>query len=67
VRRRARHDPHHLRGEPPEVGARLPVVDVDELLELPLAGEVRNLGLEIRGRVPVSPFGTYGSGSGIFD
>ena len=49
---RARHDPHHLRGQPAEVGARLLVVDVDELLELPLAREMRDLGLEICGRVP---------------
>ncbi len=61
---RARHDPHHLRGQPAEVVASLLVVDVDELLELPLTRKVRDLGLEIGGRVPGQALGHVRLGVG---
>ena len=50
--RRARDDPHHLRGEPPEVLACLLIGDLVQLAELPLPREPGRLGLEIGRRVP---------------
>jgi hypothetical protein len=52
---RASDDRHHLRGEPGEVVARLPVGDLVQLPELPLPCQPRRLGLEIGGRVPGQP------------
>ena len=49
--RRARDDPHHLRGEPREVVARLLVGDLVQLAELPLPRQPRRLGLEVGRRV----------------
>jgi len=49
--RRAGDDRHHLRRETAEVVARLVVVDVHQLGELPDAREARGLGLEIGRRV----------------
>ena len=53
--RRARDDPHHLRGDPAEVLARLLVRDLVQLAELPHAGEAGRLGLEVGRRVPGQP------------
>ena len=50
--RRLGDDRHHLRRKAGQVVARLGVVDVDELLELPDAGQPRGLGLEVGRRVP---------------
>ena len=48
---RTRDDPHHLRGEPPEVVACLLVGDLVQLAELPFPGEPRRLRLEVCRRV----------------
>jgi hypothetical protein len=50
--RGTRDDAHHLGREPPEVLAGLPVRDLVQLAELPVARETRRLRLEVGGRVP---------------